>query len=403
MFQDRRRVRTLVPALLAAVAYVDPGNFGVDLAAGIHHGHLLILVVLAANAVAGLVQYLSACLGMATGESLPAICRARYRPGVRALLWIQAEVVVVMTDVAEIIGGALALQILFGWPLLPGAVFIAVLAYAVTGLRWHGGQLMESVVLTGMAVIVASLLALLTLLTLSPVSPPGGSRPTGDGSSLLLLSAGIVGATVMPHAVHVHSAFAAPAGGHPGRALTRRAARMVRRHTAAGVAAAMVVAGGANAALVAIGAALPAGRSEDLAQIATFLSREVGPGAGVLLGGALLASGIAATVVGVHTGQVVTDGFIHQHMPDLVRRGIGVFPPLLLLALGIEPTQALILSQVVLSATLAFTLVPLLAATSDHALMGALAPSRPARYAAGVATAVIALLNIFLLARLLTT
>lgn len=363
-----RLPRTLVPAMLAAVAYVDPGNFGVNVSAGASHGYLLVWVVVFASGSAMVIQYLAAKLGMATGRSLAEHSAARF-PGVgRLLLWAQAELVVVMTDLAEIVGGAIALRLLFGMPLLGGAVLVTLFSLAVLALRVRGRSRFESVVLVLLGVIIA---ALLWQAVTGPVDRVGLLRslvPRPLDSSAALLAVGIVGATVMPHALHFHSAAARI--GEAAR--TCRDGRMTAPATARSVVLAMTVAGVANVSIVVFAAGLPreAGASIESAWVALDAAR--GQAAATVFAVALLASGLAATLVGVQTGDVVMQGFGRRGVPVLVRRSLAVVPVLVVLALGVEPTSALVWSQVALSFALPGTLAPLLLFTASRRVMGPL-------------------------------
>jgi manganese transport protein len=393
-------VRTLVPALLAAVAYVDPGNFGVNVAAGAEHGYALVWVVVFASVSAMVIQYLAAKLGMVTGRSLAELSAERY-PGVgRILLWLQAELVVVMTDLAEIVGGAIALRLLFGLPLIGGALVVTVFSLIVLALKVRGRSHFESVVLVLLFVIIAALLWQLLAVDIDRVALLRSLVPGPLESSAALLAVGIVGATVMPHALHFHSAATrVRTSEEPGAATTESAAGRLRsgRRTVRSVVIAMTVAGLANISLVVFSADLPAAAGVSLEAAHEALGARAGEVAATLLAVALLASGLAATLVGVQTGDVVMQGFIRRPMPTLVRRLVAVVPCLVVLGLGVNATTALIWSQVILSFALPGTLIPLLLFTGDRTLMGVLA-NRPVTTAVAAAiTAVIAALCGFLL------
>ena len=417
--------RFAVPALLTAIAYVDPGNFGVNLAAGASYGHALVWVVVAASVTATLIQYLAAKLGAVSGVGLARDTADRVPPVLRLLAWAQAELVVLMTDLAELVGGAIALNLLVGLPLPVGAVLVAAASLAVLGLRRTGIGPLTVVVLTLLAVIVVAIAAQLVLLRLgAPVVP----APAPIDRGAVLLAVGIVGATVMPHALHFHSALSVsrPAvDPHPERpvdagseasatgpsttgpttagpsttgAVSRRAGVPMRSHpvrpvrVALIVAAAMVLASATNVALVYIGADLPREAGADLATAATAIGVSGGEAARVLFGIALLASGLAATVVGGYTGQIVMDAFWRRPLPVWIRRLVGVVIPLGILIAGVDPTRALVISQVVLSFCLPGTLVPLVVLTARRSVMGRYVNRRTTTIlAAGAAVAITAM------------
>ena len=393
----RRAPRTLVPALLAAIAYVDPGNFGVNITSGAEHGYSLVWVVVFASGSAMVIQYLAAKLGMVTGKSLAEHSSERF-PGVgRVLLWAQAELVVVMTDLAEIVGGAIALRLLFGMPIMVGALCVTAFSLVVLALRFRGRSQFESVVLVLLVVIIASLAWQVGIADVDSVALLRSLVPGPLDSSAALLAVGIVGATVMPHALHFHSAASrvdvpTPGAGpdlHPGD--PDRLAQRLRagRRTVGSVVIAMTVAGAANVSLVVISAALPSGAGAGIEAAYAALLAHVGQLAATMLAVALLASGLAATLVGVQTGDVVMQGFGRRPISPLLRRLVAVVPALILLWLGVEPTSALVWSQVVLSFALPGTLVPLLLFTRDRRLMGALANHPLTTAAATLVTAVI--------------
>ena len=380
--------RTLVPALLAAIAYVDPGNFGVNISSGAEHGYALVWVVVFASCSAMVIQYLAAKLGMVTGMSL-AEHSARRFPGIgRILLWTQAEVVVIMTDLAEIVGGAIALYLLFGLPLMWGAVAVTGFSLVVLYLKVHGRSHFESVVLVLLAVIIGSLLWQVLVVDVDQVALLHSLVPRPLEPSAALLAVGIVGATVMPHALHFHSA--ASRTRDDGTVEPSQVERIrTGRHTVHSVVVAMSIAGAANISLVVFAAALPQGAAASIESAYAALGAQSGQLAATMLAVALLASGLASTLVGVQTGDVVMTGFGKRPIPALLRRVLAVVPALLILGLGVDPTNALVWSQVVLSFALPGTLVPLLIFTHDRRLMGAMANHRLTTVVAWLITAVI--------------
>ncbi|MER7072665.1 Nramp family divalent metal transporter [Terrabacter sp. NPDC000476] len=383
-----RAPRTLVPALLAAIAYVDPGNFGVNISSGAQHGYALVWVVVFASASAMVIQYLAAKLGMVTGKSLAEHSAERF-PGVgRLLLWGQAELVVVMTDLAEIVGGAIALRLLFGMPLTAGAVCVTLFSLVVLALKVRGRSHFDSVVLVLLVVIIASLLWQVLVAEVDSAALLASVVPGPLDGSAALLAVGIVGATVMPHALHFHSA--ASRGHDDGSAPASQADRLRSgRRTVRSVVLAMTVAGFANVSLVVFSAALPAEAGASIESAHAALGAHTGQLAATMLAVALLASGLASTLVGVQTGDVVMQGFGRRPIPPLLRRLLAVVPALVILGLGVDPTSALVWSQVVLSFALPGTLVPLLLFTRDRTVMGVLVNHRLTTAAAAVITTVI--------------
>ncbi|WP_246111058.1 Nramp family divalent metal transporter [Terrabacter aerolatus] len=380
--------RTLVPALLAAIAYVDPGNFGVNITSGAQHGYALVWVVVFASCSAMVIQYLAAKLGMATGKSLAEHSSQRFPGAGRLLLWAQAELVVVMTDLAEIVGGAIALKLLFGMPLMAGAVCVTLFSLVVLALKVRGRSHFDSVVLVLLVVIIASLVWQVLVADVDRVALLRSVLPRPLDSSAALLAVGIVGATVMPHALHFHSA--ASRGHDDGSPAVGQAERLrAGRRTVRSVVIAMSVAGVANVSLVVFSAALPAAAGTSIETAYAALSASAGQVVATMLAVALLASGLASTLVGVQTGDVVMQGFGRRPIPPLPRRLLSVVPALVILGLGIEATDALVWSQVVLSFALPGTLVPLLLFTRDRDLMGVLVNHRATTAVAALITTVV--------------
>jgi manganese transport protein len=402
-----RSLRTLAPACIAAVAYVDPGNFGVNVTAGARYGYSLIWVVVLASVMATLIQYLSAKLGIATGRSLAENCRVSYGPAVRAGLGLQALLVVVMTDLAELVGGAIALHMLTGLPLPIGALVIAAVSSLVLVLRGRGRQGFEPVVLGLLGAIVVALGYQLVVSGVDVGALAAGTLPGRMDQPAALLAAGIIGATVMPHALHLHSALSCsgpdPAGTARGAVAAARRTSIAgsataSRSTRRSVILAMTVAGLANVSIMVVAAKLPGSAGHSLQQAQLDIGAILGRTAAVLFALALLASGLASTVVGVFTGQVVVQGFARRPVPLWLRRTVSVVPPLVLLLLGVNATTALVLSQVVLSFTLPGTLLPLVLFTARRSMMGELVNSRRTTIVASAITAVIVLLDAYLLA-----
>ena len=398
-----RRIAALCgPAFVVSVAYVDPGNFATNMAGGARYGDLLLWVIGAANLVAMFVQALSAKLGIATGQSLPALCRSRLPRPVTRLLWASAELTAIATDLAEFLGGAIALNLLFGIPLLPAAALTAVVSSALLALGAGQRRRFETAV-TGLLAVVGAGFLYQAVLAGHLGAAAAGLQPRLAGPGSVLLAAGIVGATVMPHVIYLHSALtddqarqAGPSGapGMPGTPAGRMAgARMAVRASRVDIVLALGAAGLINMAMMVVAAALPRGTAASLPGIQAGLSSTLGRGAGVAFGLALLASGLASSSVGTYAGQVIMEGFLRRRVPLIARRLVAVIPAMALLATGADPVQVLILSQVALAAGLPFALIPLIVLTSRRSVMGALASHPATTAAASVVAAVIIALN----------
>ena len=394
-----RRPRGLLlgPAFVAAIAYVDPGNVAANLTAGAEYQYLLLWVLVLANAMAVLVQYLSAKLGVVTGRSLPEVLGSRMRRGPRLAYWGQAEVVAAATDVAEVIGGALALNLLFGVPLVVGGVITGVVSMGLLLLtRYRGGRVFEGVIVAMLAVLAVGFCAGLLFAPPSPSGMLGGLVPRFEGTTSVLLATSMLGATVMPHAVYLHSALARD---HHGTVAEGADRRQVLRATRLDVVLALIVAGAVNIAMLVLAASTLAGRTgtDTIPGAHAAIEQALGPAVGVLFAVGLLASGFASTSVGAMAGAEIMKGLLHVRIPLLVRRVVTLVPALLLLATGISPTWLLVLSQVVLSFGIAFAIVPLVVATSDPAIMGSARNALGTRIAAWAATAVVVVLNVALI------
>ncbi|MET8249484.1 Nramp family divalent metal transporter [Streptomyces sp. NPDC005202] len=407
----------LGPAFVAAIAYVDPGNFATNVQAGATFGPLLLWVLLTANVVAMLLQYLSGKLGVATGRSLPELCRTRYRRPVVWGLWVQAEAVVVMTDLAEVIGGAIALHLLFGLPLWLGGLVIGAASLALMPMRGRGRRRFEVL----MAACLACLLALFlsqVLGTGAPLVTANGLMPRLSGAESLVLAGAIVGATVMPHVIYLHSALTSNRyglsldpgspgadSGPPGdrdRLLRHR----LLRHVRADVLLAMGLAGAVNVALLVSAATLfHPGAPEAATSLGAAhdaYGRLVGPMAALVFALALLVSGLAGTSVGMYAGEVVMGGFLGRRIPVLLRRLLTMAPAIAVLAAGGSATAGLVMSQIILSFGIPFALVPLVLLTRDPAVMGGWVNRRATTYCAWAVSAVVVALNAALLVSLFT-
>jgi len=387
----------LGPAFVASIAYVDPGNVAANLSAGAEYGYLLVWVLVAANLMAVLVQYLSGKLGLVTGRSLPELLGERLGRRARLAYWAQAELVAVATDIAEVVGGALALHILFGLPLLPGGLLTGVVSLLLLAVRNRRGQrAFEHVVELFLFVITIGFVSGLAVAHVDWQATAAGIVPRLQGQSSLLLATGMLGATVMPHAIYLHSSLSRDrhGTGHDAPAV----GRLLHAHRI-DVVLALVVAGSVNIAMLLLAAAGLQGvtGTDSIEGAHAAVAAAFGPVVGVLFGVGLLASGLASSSVGCYAGEAVMSGLLRIRMPMLARRGLTLIPALILLAAGVEPTPALVLSQVVLSFGIPFALVPLVQLTSDRGLMGGFV-NRPWVAAAGwVVAVVVTLLNVVLI------
>ncbi|WP_182360453.1 Nramp family divalent metal transporter [Tomitella gaofuii] len=421
------------PAFVAAVAYVDPGNVAANVTAGSRYGYLLLWVLILANAMAVLIQYLSAKLGLVTGSSLSETLGARLRPAARRGFWLQAEVAAAATDVAEVIGGAIALHLLFGLPLAAGGAITGVVSMALLAVGDRRGQRRFELLVVGLLLIITiGFTCGLLFVDVSPSALVGGIVPRFEGVQTLLLAAGMLGATVMPHAIYVHSALArdrhradlvhleargaadGPAEGCGADAPDAEPTAPVRKDAGRGhavldrllratrwdVAVALVVAGGVNIALLVLAAAALHGVSgtDTIAGAHHAIEAALGPAVGTVFAVGLLASGLASTSVGAAAGAEIMSGLLRVRVPLLARRLVTLVPAVALLAAGADPTYALILSQVVLSFCIPFALIPLVRYTAQVSMMGVYRSGPVVRVASWATVAVIVALNAALLA-----
>ncbi len=394
----RRFTPFLGPAFIAAVAYIDPGNFATNMAAGAEYGFLLVWVIVAAVLMSMVIQSLSAKLGIASGLNLAEACRARYRKPVVFGLWGQAELVAMATDVAEFVGAALGLYLLFGIPLLPAAIITAVASYAILALQARGFRRLEAVIAGFVGVIVVAFAVQVFMAKPSAGDVASGLVPGFDGTGSVLLAVGILGATVMPHVIYLHSALTQ----HRVPVSDPSAKRRLFRFELVDVVIAMTIAGFVNLSMLVIAATVfnkagMTGVGDDLSQVYEGLGSVVGGNADVLFGIALLASGLSSSSIGTLAGQVVMEGFLKRRIPVWLRRAITMAPAFVVIALGVDPVLALVISQVILSFGIPFALIPLLQATADRRLMGPLV-NRRVTTIVGIAIAVVVIaLNTVLL------
>jgi manganese transport protein len=399
-FRARGRIRGILPlfgaAFVACIAYVDPGNFATNVAGGAKYGYLLLWVIVAANLMAMLIQYLSAKVGIATGRNLPELCRERFPRPVSWGLWVQAELIAMATDLAEFIGAAIALNLLFGVPLFAAGLMTSVVAFAILALQSRGYRRFELVIGGLLGVILLGFLYDTLRIGPDASGVVSGFLPGFAGTDSILLATGILGATVMPHVIYLHSALTQ--NRIPARDDAER--RSLLRFQRLDVVIAMSIAGVVNMSMLIIAAALFHGGGagiDTLEEAHTGFQSLVGPGAALAFALALLASGFASSSVGTYAGQVVMQGFIARTIPLAVRRAVTMAPALVVLAIGLDPTRSLVISQVVLSFGIPFALVPLVLLTRRRQVMGALTNRGVTTVVAGVVASLIITLNVFLL------
>jgi manganese transport protein len=403
----RRRVARVAPwfgpAFVAAIAYADPGNFATNFTGGATFGYLLVWVIVAANLMAMLIQSLSAKLGLVTGYDLPELCRKHLPRRVSRGLWVQAELVAMATDLAEIVGGALALYLLFGIPLPVGGLITCVVAFVLLALQRRGARRFETVIGGLLGVILLGFAYNALRAGVDPGALATGVVPSFAGVDSLLLATGILGATVMPHVIYLHSALTktrSAAAADPGQ--RRTALRYQRVDTLVALGAAGLV----NLAMLVIAAQLFFGTgipgTDTLDGIHAGLGLTLDGYAALAFAVALLASGFASSSVGTYAGQVVMQGFIGRAIPLTLRRLLTMAPAMAVLLLGADPTAALIWSQVVLSFGVPFALVPLVWLTRRRDVMGEHVNHRVTTATAYVIAGLIILLNIFLIVRTFT-
>lgn len=389
----------LGPAFIACVAYVDPGNFATNVAAGAEYGYALGWVVLTANLMAMLIQSLSAKLGIATGKSLPEVCRDRLPKWTVRGLWVQAELVAMATDLAEFTGAALGLHLVFGLSIWLSALLAALATFAVLAMEVGGFRRLEAAIAALVGVVVLAFCLELLMSRPQPGAVAQGVFVPQLPGGAALLAVSIVGATVMPHVIYLHSALVRRRVTSESDAAKRR----IFRFEIIDVVCAMGLAGLINLSMLAMAAAVFFTRGdttagEDIGAVVAGLNTFIGDHAGILFGIALLVSGIASSCVGTMSGQVVMEGFLHRRIPVFIRRAVTMIPALVLLAVGFSPTRALVLSQVFLSFGIPFALIPLVIFTANKKLMGKLANRRLTNIAAGVVAGIIVGLNVYLLA-----
>jgi manganese transport protein len=387
----------LGPAFIASIAYVDPGNFATNIQGGAQFGYELLWVILGSNLMAMLLQALSAKLGIATGKNLAEHCRERFPRPVVLIMWVLMELVAMATDLAEFLGAAVALNLLFNLPLWIAGLLTAGITFVILSLERFGFRPLEAVITGFLAVIAFSYV--IEMFIGHPDWPAIANStfiPRFTNSESILLGAGILGATVMPHAIFLHSALT------QGRVVVKKPEQLKRlfHFEIIDVVIAMVIASSVNAAMLITSAAAfhTVGQSVGTLQQAYLtLQPLLGRAAGVVFGVALLASGLSSSSVGTMAGQVIMQGFLHFHIPPWIRRIVTIIPSLIVIFIGLDPTRTLVISQVVLSFGLPFAVIPLVLFTSNKFLMGVLVNKPLTTLLASLSAVLILTLNIFLI------
>jgi manganese transport protein len=392
----------LGPAFVAAIAYVDPGNVAANVSAGAQFGFLLVWVIFLANAMAGLVQYLSAKLGLVSGRTLPEAVADHTRTPTRIVYWLQAELVAMATDLAEVVGGAIALHLLFDLPLLVGGIITGAVSMLLLVIQNRRGQRMFERVINGLLLIIA--IGFMTSLFVEPpklAAAAEGLLPRFDGAESVLLATAMLGATVMPHAVYLHSGLARDRHGHLEEGPQRN---WLLRVTRLDVGLAMLVAGAVNLAMLLVAATNLQGRADtnSIEGAHAAVRETLGPTVALFFAIGLLASGLASTSVGAYAGAMIMSGLLRRSYPLLLRRLVTLIPALVILAIGVDPSRALVLSQVVLSFGIPFALIPLIRLTSDRTLMGNDTNHRMTTALGWTVAAMITVLNVILIYLIVT-
>ncbi len=391
------------PAFIASVAYIDPGNFATNIQGGAEFGYMLLWVIVASNLMAMLIQSLSAKLGIATGENLAEHCRNKFPRPVVVAMWVLMELVAMATDLAEFLGAALGFNLLFHIPLLTAALLTAVTTFIILGLERRGFRPLEAVI-TALVGVIAGSYVIETILDRPDLTQVvfHSVVPQFAGAESVLLATGILGATVMPHVIFLHSSLT------QNRIPTRNQSELKKlfRFELIDVTIAMGLAGLVNGAMLIM--ASSTFFSKGLTHIGTIeeayrtLTPLLGSAASAVFAVSLLASGISSSTVGTMAGQVIMQGFIHKKVPVWLRRAVTMAPPILVIALGLDPTRTLVLSQVVLSFGLPFAIIPLVMFTARRDIMGELVNRRITTVLASLVAALIVVLNIYLLVQVFT-
>ncbi len=393
----KRLLPFLGPAFIASIAYIDPGNFATNITAGSKYGYLLLWVIAVSNLMAVLIQSLSAKLGIATGKNLPEVARERLPKGVSFFLWVQSELVIIATDLAEFIGAALGLSLLSGLQMPAAAVIAAAGSFAILELQRRGYRSFEAVIASMLLVVVLAFAVQIFMVKpdLAAIAKSVFLPRFADTDSILL-AAGILGATVMPHAIYLHSSLT------QNRVIGRNdhEKKQIFKFECIDIIIAMVIAGAINMSMLIVAAAMFYAHGlfiEDLTTAFHAFNDYVGPVASFSFGLGLLIAGLSSSSVGTLSGDIVMQGFVNMRINLYIRRAVTMIPPLLLIVSGVNPTSALVTSQVVLSFGIAFALVPLILFTSNKSIMGGLANHRVTTLLAWIVALLVVILNIFLL------
>jgi manganese transport protein len=402
-FRQFRILPFLGPAFIACVAYIDPGNFATNIAGGSRFGYRLVWVIVAANLLAMLIQTLSAKLGIATRQNLPEVCRARLPRRATWFLWGQAEAIAMATDLAEFLGAAIGIHLLTGMALFPAAVIAGVAAFAILELLRFGARPLEAVI-----AVLVGVIGVCYVIELGFANPDyhqvlkHAIVPQFGGNEAVLLAVGILGATVMPHVIYLHSALTqdriVPESDEDEKTLLR--------YTRIDVLIAMTIAGLINVAMLVMAAStfFKSGRThvDSLEGAHKTLEPLLGGASSALFALALIASGLSSSAIGTLAGQVVMQGFIRRRIPVAFRRLVTMLPAFVVIGLGVDASRTLVISQVVLSFGIPFALIPLVYFTARKDVMGGLVNRRVTTVAASLVATAIVCLNIFLLAQILT-
>ena len=398
----RRLIPFLGPAFIASIAYVDPGNFATNIQGGAEFGYTLLWVILASNLMAMLIQSLSAKLGIATGNNLAEHCRNNFSKPVIYTMWILMELVAMATDLAEFLGAAIGFQLLFGFPLIIGGILTAICTFLILGLERYGFRPLE-IAITVMATVIALCYILETILDKPDIKTLlyHSVVPQFSGTESILLATGILGATVMPHAIFLHSALTQQ------RIIVKHPDKLKKlfRFEIMDVFIAMGIASFVNMAMLIMSAATF--HQHGYTNVATIedahltLKPLLGQAASWIFAISLLASGLSSSTVGTSAGQVIMQGFLHKHIPVWLRRLVTLIPSMIVIAIGLDPTRTLVISQVILSFGLPFAIIPLIIFTKNKKYMGVLVNKKITNFIISIIAALIILLNIYLIYQVL--
>lgn len=401
MSKPRQTLALLGPAFVAAVAYVDPGNFAANFSAGAQYGYLLLWVLIVANLMAVLVQYLSAKVGLVTGRTLPEIVGSKLPRKARIMYWLQAEAVAIACDIAEVVGGALALNILFGVPLLLGGVIVGVVSMFFLAVYNHPEKkYFERMIMVLLTIIPLGFIVGLFNHPPDPAGMAAGLIPRFEGTETVVLAAAMLGATIMPHVVYLHSALARDRHGK----IVKKELRKYLRATKFDVGIAMLVAGSVNISMLLLAASALQGNEavESFQGIFGALATDTSTLVALLFAIGLLVSGLTSTSVASQAGSVIMQGLLHRKVNVFTRRLVTIIPAFIILIVGFDPSTALIISQVVLSFGVPFALIPLTMVTSSRSIMGDQVNPRIVTYLVWGIAGIVSLLNIALIVLTLT-